>query len=459
VRPGRFVVKLAAAALVVLPSCAMAGILGGVFTSVGNDTQDRFFHRAGLLPNGFVMVTGGMRLQIFPSPTLISLNNISFFNPSTNSFSASFTPLGGGAPVNPTLAVARSSHTQTALLDGRVLITGGYTGASGTSQGTPTTHVELFDPQTGLMSAGPSMTAARAEHRAVRLPDGRVVVAGGFTWQLFDPVTNTWSADYPMQRARFSHEAVLLPDHAGPGLHCVLLVGGTGSGLHTMELLDPDSQTSTLTTAVLNEGVDDLGAARLDDGRILIVGGQSTTTGNTLGATYLYDPVADDIVAAPSPPNRPDGIADHQTIALGRFVLIFGGEQEVAGVDTELNYAALYDRATNTWPWQGTMNFIHDDFASAVLNDGRVLLIGGGVPLLGQEVPSRNAETFTPVLTLIGDVNNDLSINLDDVSPFVALLLDPSAANTQQYCAADANQDGLLDGHDVSPFTWLVLNP
>jgi hypothetical protein len=431
-------------------------VVGGTFTNVGNDTQDRFFHRASLLPNGYVMVTGGMRLQAFP-PSLISHNAISFFNPAMNSFSASFQPLGGGSPVTPVLSTARSSHTQTSLLDGRVLITGGNIGASGTSPGTPTASVEIFNPQTGAVTAGPTMASARADHRAVLLPDGRVVVAGGNAWQVFNPTGNVWSADFPMQRSRFAHAAVLLANHAGAGQHRVLLIGGTGTGPDTLELLNPDGGTSVLSAATLNEGVDDLGAELLDNGRVFIVGGQSTITGNTLNTTQLYDPLADSIAAGPPMPNRPDGIADHQVIGLGRFVLVFGGEQQASGTDTELNYAALFDRATDAWYWNGVMNNVHDDFASARLNDGRILLIGGGVPLFGQEAPSRAAETFTPTVARLGDVNDDGFVDMSDVAPFVQVALDPASATTQQYCSADANVDGWVDGRDVGLMVRLVL--
>ena len=123
------------------------------------------------------LTVGLTRLQLVPA-SLISLNNISFYNPASNTFSAQFPPLGGGPNTSPTLATARSNHTQTTLLDGRVLITGGYTGASGTSPGSPIASVEVFNPQTGLISAGPPMASTRVDHTATRLPDGRVVIVG-----------------------------------------------------------------------------------------------------------------------------------------------------------------------------------------------------------------------------------------------------------------------------------------
>jgi N-acetylneuraminic acid mutarotase len=73
---------------------------------------------------------------------------------------------------------ARSGDTATALADGRLLITGGY----GRVGNTWTTFAssELFDPATGRWTTGASMAIARSGHGAAQLPDGRVVVAGGY---------------------------------------------------------------------------------------------------------------------------------------------------------------------------------------------------------------------------------------------------------------------------------------
>ena len=439
--------------------CGLVGgdIIGGTFSDTGTDTAVRFFHRATLLQNGQVMVSGGMRINLIPT-TLVSLNDLSFFDPVANSFSSSFQPTGGGPIVMPALSIPRSSHTQTTLLDGRVLITGGRTNAMGTNPGTAIDSVEIFDPVTGMIQAGPAMSTPRTDHTATLLPDGRVVVAGGGTWQIFDPTTDLWSPSIGLQRTRAAHAAVALPDHDGPGLHRVLLIAGNGNGPATLERLDPDAAMSTLLSATLSIGVDDLAATRLDDGSVLIVGGQNVTNGDTIDLTYRYDPVTDTITAATPPPGLPNGISDHQIVALDRFAMIFGGEQEVAGVDTELDYAAIYDRATDDWPFVTTMNHPHDDFASVLLPDDRVLLIDGGVPFLNMEFPSNAVEIFTPSPVKIGDMNNDDILNELDVLPFVGVLIDPTTASSSQRCAADANQDNSLDAHDIQAFVNALIS-
>ena len=71
------------------------------------------------------------------------------------------------------LAEARLGHTATALLDGRVLIVGGY-GPDG-----PIGSAEVYDPVTATFSPAGSLVEPRQLHTATRLPDGRILMVGG----------------------------------------------------------------------------------------------------------------------------------------------------------------------------------------------------------------------------------------------------------------------------------------
>ncbi len=440
---------------------ARAQVSGGSFASTGSDLVPRYFHRASKLRSGDIMVTGGLGLQLFP-PSLFSRDAMTFYNPSSGTFTSQFTPGNGDPPTTPTLLVPRSAHTQTSLLDGRILIIGGFVGATGTSQGTPTSAVEVFDPATGGITSAPSMNVARANHTAALLPDGRVVVAGGTTWQVFSPGVDTWSPSSSMLRTRSAHAAVLLTNHAGvPGDHRVLLIGGVGSGADTFELLDPASGTSVLLVSTLAVGVDDLAAMRLANGDVFIAGGQEISTGDTVASCYVLDPVTDVLTPAPGVPNRTDGISDHQIVRFGRYVCIFGGEQEVAGADTELNYAAIFDSVAETWLSDGSMGSVHDDFASVVLSGCDLLLIDGGVPLLGQEAPSTACEVFTltvPGGCVFGDVDNDGDLDLDDAAALTAVLID-HPLHPAHIERADLNNDGPVDGRDVAVLVSELLGP
>src|SRR5438552_17268941 len=73
------------------------------------------------------------------------------------------------------LATAREGHTATLLPDGRVLVAGGFDGQIYLAS------AEIYDPASGTWSPTGSMATARDQHTATRLPDGRVLVAGGYS--------------------------------------------------------------------------------------------------------------------------------------------------------------------------------------------------------------------------------------------------------------------------------------
>lgn len=437
--------------LIALAGGAIAGpaggaIVGGAFAPTGDDVTPRFFHRAGLLPGGLVMVSGGMALQFAP-PSLVSLAAISFFDSSVGTFTGTWNPAGGGAPVTVSLSTARSSHTQTVMLDGRVLFTGGYSGANGGSVGRPVASAEIFDPATGEVCAIASMAEDRAAHTASLLPDGRVVVAGGGAWQVFEPGPDRWSASFALERSRISHAAVVLPDHQGPAQHRVLLIGGSGSGPDTLELLDPDSGSSALLGPLLAVGVDDLAAAVMDNGSVLIVGGQDVATGDTVGLSYRCDPKAATLTPLPPPPGLPAGVADHQLVGLGRYAALLGGEQQVSGIDIELAHAALFDDRTSDWIDLPDMGIAHDDAAAVLLPDRRILVVDGGASFLGQEIPTPLAELFTAATGDPADVSCDGVVDVTDLI-LVIVSWGPCCAPPRP-CAADVDGDGLVAVADL----------
>ncbi|RKH72747.1 kelch repeat-containing protein, partial [Corallococcus aberystwythensis] len=134
---------------------------------------------------------------------------------------------------------ARAAHTATTLPDGRVLITGGYEPrADGTRHVSRST--EVFDPANGTFRPGPDV-GERAFHTASLLPDGRVFLAGGAesfapvslqpTARFVDVTTGAVS-ELTLKVARYQHAAAV--NSVGQ----VLLVSGRAADGRTVDTLE-----------------------------------------------------------------------------------------------------------------------------------------------------------------------------------------------------------------------------
>ncbi len=166
-----------------------------------------------MLPNGLVLVAGG-------SGSGGSLASAELYDPAAGTW-----------PATGPMATARYSHTATLLPNGKVLVTGGV------GSGGLLASAELFDPAAGTWAPTTgAMATARYKHTATLLPNGQVLVAGGSSQageegdvplseaELFDPAAGTWAlTDTMIVAARVSHTATLLPNGK------VLVAGGFGT--------------------------------------------------------------------------------------------------------------------------------------------------------------------------------------------------------------------------------------
>jgi hypothetical protein len=149
-------------------------------------------------------------------------------------------PASGSWTATGNLNIARYYHTATVLPNGKVLVAGGWDGFN------PFTSAELYDPALGTWTPTGSLNTARTLHTATLLPSGMVLVAGGrdssgqpsVSAELYDPALGTWTATGSLNTARDGYTASLLPN----GL--VLVAAGFATGfvsLSSAELYDPAS--------------------------------------------------------------------------------------------------------------------------------------------------------------------------------------------------------------------------
>ena len=299
----------------------------------------------------------------------------------TGGFSGSYTttverydPATGVFSIVSSLATGRSHHTATLLQDGRVLVVGGYADVS-----TVTKTVEIYNPATGSWSNAAPTGVAHARHTATRLQDGRVLVTGGTSavtataiatdaCEIYNPTTNTWSYAPLLPKARLDHTATFLPSGK------VFVAGGTPYDDGTDNAIpaaefEPSTNTWTPRPSPFASRTKHL-AFLLETGSVLLVTGKSVGAGTgTVNSADLYDPATGNWSATPLTPGRYD--AAGAVLADGR-VLVASGYSGGAMAST-----AIYHPSTNTWS-TGDSLVISRYWAQAVrLNDGRVLLASG----------------------------------------------------------------------------------
>lgn len=249
------------------------------------------------------------------------------------------------------LHVARSLHTATVLLDGRVLIAGGMV-----SEGRGLDSAELFDPDTESFKLTGNLRSRRLEHSATLLMDGRVLIAGGWDRNVLD----------------------------------------------TAELFDPESGTFS-ETGQMTTPRSGFTATRLQNGTVLFTGGYDNRTRQFLSSAEIYDPDTGVFAAVG---------AMHSARLAHTAILLNDGSVLIAGggtFDDVWDTAERYDPQTGTFTSAGNLLAPRYKHAAALLPDGDVLILGGAdqQDWTGQytsaEVYDLEADRFIPAATLEGE--------------------------------------------------------
>jgi Kelch motif/Galactose oxidase, central domain len=330
-------------------------------TGVMNTARDTA--TATLLPfHSEVLIAGG-------EDNFTPLSSTELYNAPTNNFPNS----------NPSMNVARSGATATLVPKiggqfqptGRVLIAGGKGSAGYLSSS------ELYNPFPmpgfGFAATTPSMNVARADATATLLPNGNVLIAGGYngsflsSTEMYEGPANIFASSTPvMHVARAFATATLLPSGK------VLIAGGADSfssagGLSSVELYDPVTNTFATSTPVMRVARYAATATLLPNGKVLIAGGTSDGT-NPLSSTELYDPVTNTFAASTPSMNMATLLPNGKALIAGGFAAVAGG----------FSSTELYDPVSNTFATSTSSMNVGRYFATAtLLTNGKVLIAGG----------------------------------------------------------------------------------
>jgi hypothetical protein len=289
------------------------------------------------------------------------------------------------------MTVPRAGQTITMLRDARVLLTGGVQNAGFRSQ---LSSAEIYDPAAGTFSATGSMSVPREGHTATILRDGSVLVAGGSdngihtldTAEIFDPSTGTFSRAGHLHQPRVAHVAALL------GTGKVLIAGGGRGGMpggyisyDTAEMYDPSTRSFNAVRAHMKSDRVGAAAVKLNDGRVLIVGGKSgrvvtsrhrnLSSLTPLNTAEIFDPESGAFIRT-GDMSAPHYLATATMLADGN-VLVVGGWTIRGPLVVGMRDAEVYQPETNRFVNVGQTNVPRLTNTATLLNDGEVLIAGG----------------------------------------------------------------------------------
>lgn len=321
-------------------------------------------------------------------------------------------------------------HTLTLLDDGRVLVVGGYIAPAGqASHGLAAIY--LYDPAKNKLSRAGQLRQGRGQHIAVRLADGRVLIAGGRSKssasgrlkssEIFDPTKSgqaalsagpdlpeTRVASGPQEAVRLKNGNVMWPGGYGGtsgdnqasimlydakrnrwqllgtpmksprGGHTVtlldsgkVLVAGGYDGkkwLDTLEVIESDGSRVRLLSTKLSKPRSGHSAIKLRGGKVLFVGGFCGGS-CTLSEDELYDVTTDKSTRIAHPGGTPVRQAA-APMADNEGLVVGGGA-------SDRSKALGYDPTSNAWSALAKLKFGRSDARAIRLRDGTVFVIGG----------------------------------------------------------------------------------
>jgi hypothetical protein len=356
----------------ITPNSAFAvstSTINPIWTYTGNLVASR-------IPRFSAVVLQSGKVLIIANGSVSSPGTNQLYDPATEVF----TPTGN-------LNIGRYDFTTTLLEDGRVLVSGGYTGALLAFPD------EVYDPVTGAFTpiSGYENNQGRSSflenHTATLLPNGNVLLTGGDHGPvgpcqcsfapldialIFDPVSDAITMTASMHYKRSHHASVLLPNGT------VLVAGGVGESIRQITPTLIVTGTVAITSEIYSSATGIWVDAGVMNTKMRFPTGVLLNTGKVLmidsseGLTELYDPATDGwFVGASMLQKRRDAAIVELTD--GR-VMVAGGSNEG---NEPVKTVELYDPVKNRWTYTSPLIEHRTKPSGALLQDARVLILGG----------------------------------------------------------------------------------
>lgn len=324
------------------------------------------------------------------------------------------------------LNAPRGDFVAVPLVDGRALVTGGF---NQKDQSYSSTYV--YGPRAGSESwskVGLLGTARTAATGAV-LPDGRVLVAGGYY-----RTKPTIGRDAAPETVLAAYHPASLPETASPGPRLAdVTPPNVGSALATAELFDP-ATGSWSATGPLKYARFGAAAVTLADGRILVVGSLGPDRGvavdeRAVDSAEIYDPKtgrfslagrlpdidrsALEKLGVPLPDGDPSAAGNGSLVALKDGGALLVGHAGWWKHQADISRSFRFDPRTGQWreigrtfavSWNNPDGQVLETHGVpnllgamvAALPDGRVLIAGGGGSYQSTGPASPSTELYDP---------------------------------------------------------------
>ncbi|NUM46671.1 MAG: hypothetical protein HUU38_18360 [Anaerolineales bacterium] len=357
-----------------------------------NYPAGRTSHQSALLESGLVVIVGGYQ-PLYAGQTENPSELVSIYDPT----SGIWQDVG-------TLTPPQFSHSVIVLPEQRVLVVGSW---DENSHVAGITEIRVNGAsQADITRVGALPTGyGTGANSATLLTDGRLLIAGGYSTQeeaaldsslIYDPTDQSITPVARMNMPRNDHAAVLLEDGR------VLVIGGNAESA-TAEIYEPETNTWTLTgemTAV--RAYPD--AVKLPDGRVFVTGGiRQETYANVILAevtpTEIYDPVTN--AWQPVAPALSDKFAQNILLLADGRVLVFDGFDRTGAEYQTTTQVEIYDPIADSWTIVASMPVAAYYHTAHILVDGSVIVIGGGhfsapLPVVQRYDPVTDTWTIVP---------------------------------------------------------------
>ncbi|TGL41362.1 Kelch repeat-containing protein [Leptospira perdikensis] len=273
----------------------------------------------------------------------------------------------------PDMVYRRQEFDVVKLLDGRLLVSGGFGGKVGDPSNGSLTSIEVYDPVTNTWTEGPHLTTPRQLHKMTVLPNGDVLVVGGLTpFKPFQSIAMVELVHITNNPATMTVETIGdLADPRGKQTQTishpsgkVVIFGGERSdvtgpmpndfnayALDSIAIYDISSKTLSSSSAKLYKRFNHF-SHELNNGEILIFGGVNSRldTSQPVLRAQIYNPVT-------------DTIRDHKNLLFGRewgssFVFPYGKDQLIiaGGLEYRTVNGSTFDSIHDTESWSESIN-------------------------------------------------------------------------------------------------------